>query len=640
VDKLTLKDGTAVEGEVLDVTEKKVVIAVGKEKQKKTYARTEVGDITRAAPEHLLGLFQRRSEALKASGTAADWKALALFCIEQELLPEHRQALREVLRLAPEDRDARHALGHATLDGRWLDEDEVQVKLQEGFDLVDGRLTRGSGVTALKKEADPFAGGRYRLLERRKLSPAERKKLEKDREDRHKSADKFLAEKAREYQGIPWPDRHKIKTRHFEIQCNSTRHVAEAYAAMMELIRAKLSEMFKSEIKRNLRSAVMIYASQEEFMSLDQQARWMGHGLGGYYYPPTQSITTFHGTFGFTGTTFGVLCHEGTHYYQGLVLQEFANVPIWFIEGLAVYFGDGSLFDPKKAKITIGQIPRERLAHIQEKMLVKRHTAVERLVSMKRQDGFSGSHYADAWALIYFLVNSGKNGERLLQEYWAIGLKRLLTKKDFLDLALKYFDGVANLEKAYVEYILKLDMPPAGTVRGEYFVSDLFQFDYKAPGDDWQFFEEPQDKELLVGILSPNRAAEIRIYFKNNMLWQSPDEYMTDYLKSVSRFKDLKRGTVKHGKLEWQKLTYVDDGSKPLDPEILISSEGGKIEITELKKPEKEKKAPRDVVRYILIQVDGVVEVECSAKQGQIGAFADVFDKAFENFTLCFTRRW
>ena len=47
---------------------------------------------------------------------------------------------------------------------------------------------------------------------------------------------------------------------------------------------------------------------------------------------------------------------------------------------------------------------------IDDVAFLKRHTEVKKLVSMTRQGGFNGSHYADAWGLIYFLVKSGKKG--------------------------------------------------------------------------------------------------------------------------------------------------------------------------------------------------------------------------------------
>jgi hypothetical protein len=506
-----------------------------------------------------------------------------------------------------------------------------------------------SGTTSVKEPgALPKS---YRVFERKKLSASERRTLEKERADRIKSAEKFLRDRQKEYDGIPWENRHILKTQHFEIHCNSTLNVAKAYGALMELIRSKLLGIFKSKIQRNLRAPVFIYASQDEFMGRDQLGRFGGRGLGGYYNPTTQAITTYHGTFGFTGTTFGVLSHEGTHYFQGLVLKDFDNIPMWLIEGLAVYVGDGSTFDPKTKKMEVGKIPRDRLAHIQEKILHKRHTPIEKLVNMTRGiGGFTGSHYADSWALIYYLVNSGEKGKKLLSDYWAIGLDRLLKKKDFLDLAVKYYGGVKDLEVQYIEYILGLEMPPAGRVVGDYFQSDTFQFDFRAPDDGWVFFEDRDDKMCLFGLVDPGSSAEVRVYYVSNLYAADSKTYFGAYLRMAeASFKDVKHEEVKVSGLGGYKLTYSAPSRKAADfvpgPEIDPARQGtapaAPRPVTKAKGKEPDDKADwRDVVEFKLIQVDGVVTIVCSAPRGEGPRFAGVFGRMNDNFTLTFTRRW
>ncbi|HVR74161.1 MAG TPA: hypothetical protein VMT52_07515, partial [Planctomycetota bacterium] len=303
-DRIVLDDGKEAEGQVLDITEQVVLLSVGSVKI--AFPRGEVKEIRRAAPAKILAFCARKSEEYAKTGTAGEWRSLARFAIDRMLLPEHRSALREVLRLEPEDEAAHRGLGHALHEGRWLEEEEVEAKLKEGFVVSDGKLLKPTQTTVRQ----PAAKKAYKFLDRSKLSENERKKLEKTRADSIKAAERFQAAKLLEYEGVEWSDRHKIRTRNFEVHCNSTRKVAESYGAMIELIRAKLSEMFPSRIHRNLRAPVFIYRNQEDFMGNDNSARWMGRGLGGYYRPDTQAITTYHGTFGFTGTTFSVLCHE------------------------------------------------------------------------------------------------------------------------------------------------------------------------------------------------------------------------------------------------------------------------------------------------------------------------------------------
>ena len=640
MDRITLKGGKTIEGSLIDITDDRVVVlSDGEGGTRSVHPRGEVQAIERAATRELLDFFERKLGEYR--GSAAELSKLADFCSTKKILPERRRALREIIRLEPDNVQARLELGHAKLDGKWLGEEEVEAKLLENFQVQNGELVPGKTPTTLVRKVSGISPS-YRILERKKLSKEERKKLEKERANRIRDAEKYLESKRKEYIGVPWENRYQIPTKNFEIHCNSTEKVARAYAALMEEIRSHLEKMFTSRIQRTNKAPVFIYSSQEEFMSRDNLGRWAGRGLGGYYNSVTQAITTYHGTFGFTGTTLSVLCHEGTHYYQGLVLKDFNNIPMWLIEGLAVYFGDGMVFDPVKKKMSLGKVPRDRLAHIQEKMLAKRHTPVEKLISMTRNQGFSGSHYADSWALIYFLVNSGKDGMHFLTDYWRTGLERLLTKKDFLDLSDHYFEGVKNLEAQYIEYILGLEMPSAGRVVGEWFQSEVFQFDFKAPSEDWKFFEDKEDKKLLIGLIDPRGEAEVRVYFQNNDSFLEKDVYFDGYEKlAKTLFKDVKHEPVKISGLDGYKLGYVGPSRKaadftPVGDRMLQPATGP----ASGKEKEKAKAAEYDVVEFKLIQIDGLVTIVCSAPAGQGAAHASVFDKMNENFALTFTRRW
>ena len=639
VDRITLKGGKTIEGSVIDITDHRVVVLSGGEGgTRSVHARGEVQAIERAATRELLDFFERKLGEYR--GSAAELSKLAEFCSMKKIVPERRRVLREVIRLEPDNVQARLELGHAKLDGKWLGEEEVEAKLLENFQVQNGELVPGKTPTTVVRKVSGISPS-YRILERKKLSGEERKKLEKERANRIKDAEKYLESKRKEYIGVPWENRYRIPTKNFEIHCNSTEKVAKAYAALMEEIRNHLQKMFTSKIQRTQKAPVFIYSSQEEFMSRDNLGRWAGRGLGGYYNSVTQAITTYHGTFGFTGTTLSVLCHEGTHYYQGLVLKDFNNIPMWLIEGLAVYFGDGMVFDPVKKKMSLGKVPRDRLAHIQEKMLAKRHTPVEKLVSMTRNQGFSGSHYADSWALIYFLVNSGKNGMHFLTDYWRTGLERLLTKKDFLDLSDHYFEGVKNLEAQYMEYILGLEMPSAGRVVGDWFQSEVFQFDFKAPSETWKFFEDKEDKKLLIGLIEPGGEAEVRVYFQNNDSFLEKDVYFDGYEKLArTLFKDVKHEQVKISGLDGYKLGYVSPSRKAADFTPAVERMAPATSPDPGKEKETAKTAQYDVVEFKLIQVDGLVTIVCSAPAGQGAVHASVFDKMNENFALTFTRRW
>jgi len=212
-----------------------------------------------------------------------------------------------------------------------------------------------------------------------------------------------------------------------------------------------------------------------------------------------------------------------------------------------------------------------------------------------------------------------------------------------------YLEGL-EINKVWVSFddgdhwqSLKLDMPPAGKVVGDYYVSDSFQFDFKAPSEEWQFFEDKEDKKLLVGLQCPGTSAEIRIYYENNLENTKSDKFFEGYLRfAKNRYKEVKDEKAKISNLDGYKVSYVDENSDSSDlvdlSELIGMSEDGPVVVTQ--KPKKKSTGPREVVKFLLIQVDGVVSIECSTKKGEREKFADVFNKANENFTLTLTRRW
>lgn len=640
--------GQRLECKILDRDNDLIVVRTSEGKRFLSASKIQL--IERNPNEKALRVFKKYEGKAK---TATDWQKLINFCKKNDLTPEYRHSLRKVLQLEPENSEARLGLGQARYQDKWLSEKETEEKLQSGYVVTKTDLVRKEppatpvGRTEVKKKTEKPSS--IRSIKSAKLSKIEARKIEKERKESRENAEKYRKKLDRERIPRSW---NEYKTKNFIVLCNSSPEVTRKYAAIMEIIREQLGKMFKSRVLRGTRAPVRIYASQDDFLLNDRYGLWGGRGLGGYYTPSNQGITTYHGTFGFTGTTFSVLAHEGTHYYEGLVLKGgFENLPIWLIEGLAVYFGDGSKFHPDKKKIEIGLIPRDRLSHLQEKMLIKRHTPIQGLVALSRSSGFSGSHYADAWGLIYFLVNHpSKDGQKLLQKYWAMGMERRLTVFDFVKLVERYFTSVEEMEKQYVAYILGLKSPPAGTVKGDYFICDTFQFEFKSPGDPWEYFEDEEDKNLLIGMLKPGSSAQIRIYYENNRNNQKSDVYFRNYLRVANYFENLKHEKVKIGGLDGYKLTYTDSKKKSSfqrQLELIRKGAGG-VNLPGgndpgKKKPgedEKKKETPKEVVKFMLIQIDGVASIKCTVEKAELEQFKELFDSINNNFSLILSRRW
>jgi hypothetical protein len=584
-----------------------------------------------------------------AEPTAKAWFALGTRCKEQKLGVEAVRCFEFVLALDPDHTEAHRALGHAQLDGTWLGRAEVRKKIAEGYVNDKGKLVKkggegeSGGKTEVKKETNKPEKVR-RLLDEPKRASAELARFERERQRRGQDAEEFRKQMEKEFAGVPWTDRYEIKTTHYLLVCNSTKEVANRYAQTMERLYTLLERKFPPE-RRGLkgRSVVNIYRNGDDFR--DQTG--MFYGVGGFYRPDNGQLCAYHGTFGLTATTFNVLAHEGTHQFQGKVLASFANTPMWLIEGLAVYFGDGARIDPD-GKIVSERIPRDRLIHIQEKIRQDKYERLSKLVTLGR-GGFTGSHYADSWALVHFLVNSGPKGQKLFSAYWNIANRSKIEYKHFEQLAIEHSGSVEALEQAYIKHVMALRPDPAGEIRGEYYFSREFFFELRKLGPEWRFYED-EKPSFLVGQLLPNTTAEVEVYYRNNdERAQAGEDYVKKYVTWYKdrilpvRYSNIKAKAVKIHGADAFRFAYEDGGTgaigatgeitaADLMEELLRRREGQDLE----KKPGK----PRRYVELLMVGFDGNFSVKASAEKEEFEKFQKAFDLLPEYFEPIHQRRW
>jgi hypothetical protein len=331
----------------------------------------------------------------------------------------------------------------------------------------------------------------------------------------------------------------------------------------MEALSATLGKIFKAPDVRSQKPIVKIYRNHDEFML----KTGMGGGVGGFYQPSSQNVVAYHGTFGLTGTTYTVLAHEGTHAFQGKKLARMGNYPNWFIEGMAVYFGDGSKLDYKKKKLVTGLIPRDRLFHIQEKIAEGRHTELSKLGGLAR-NRFSGTHYADSWAVMHYLINGpeSKKGQRFLVDYWKLGEKRRVGQRQFNDLAKKYFGDVDEMEKDWQEYVLALKPDPAGEVVGERFISMDFMFSIDRPDSKWLYvLDEIQDRDLvLMEIPDTRNQIRVRILSKSEETQRPQDWIDSEFLPNLrKKYQDVRTFSGELGGLDAFVFEFKDRAPEP-----------------------------------------------------------------------------
>ncbi|MGE3165060.1 MAG: DUF1570 domain-containing protein [Planctomycetota bacterium] len=662
---VVLKDGTELTGEIIEETDETIVLrsAFGRS----TIQKSRIKEIKRGT-NPLREEFEERY--VRAATSVTQLFQLAQWALENNLVVEQRRALGKILELDPNHQGARKALGHARLDGVWLDEQRVVELLRQGYALEGLELVKkagagGTGAGASGSGTNPGGTGGAGAgpaptpqptikRERRELTPAEKAAAEKAREANRKAAEKYRRKKELEYKGVPWEKAWKIRSEVYDVTCNSTKEVADTYRVIMDGLYAKLITRLQQRQVRGGRMPVFIYRNREEFLLRTGQRE----GVGGFYNRITQELHGYHGTFGLTGSTFSVLAHEGTHQVQGRVLgaQRMAELPIWLIEGTAVYFGDGAKLDYRKKDIVTGLIPRDRLFHIQDKMRKGTHEPLRTLIALP-QARYGGSQYADGWSLVHFLFND-KEGYKLIGAYWLAGSERRVTATDFVTLAERHFGSMEELERKWIQHTLALVPEDAGTVEDDgYFSSDDFGFEIRLPAPDWEFVLNTGDNATLVKMVLPGTDAAIEVRFLNNDAAADPNVYVDGVVKAAqATYGEVVRAKTTINGLSGFVLDYSDPvpappkkedpkaepkgdepkGAGPGGPEPAGGGEAAKPEV-----PVDQVKGPRKRYRsYLIVDLTKAVIVRCSVRFEDFTALEGDFQAAADSLELVSRNRW
>jgi len=138
-----LKSGESMKGTLLEISDADFVLedSLGKH----FVPRSLVEEVQRKLPKGFLGFFSKQASKAKSLD---DWTRLANFCKSKKARPERRQCHRRILEIDPGNQTAHLDLGEALLDGKWLQEREVEAKKKAGFTVVKGKLVPPRGKKA------------------------------------------------------------------------------------------------------------------------------------------------------------------------------------------------------------------------------------------------------------------------------------------------------------------------------------------------------------------------------------------------------------------------------------------------------------------------------------------------------------
>lgn len=190
-DEVYLKGGGSFSGRIVEQSDSMITVDIGDGKIGFPLVRVE-RIVKGRSP---LDEYEERASKLGPNDTQG-WRSLGHWALEQALSKQAREAYENVIAIAPDDAQARQALGFVRLEGRWVTEDESYRA--QGYVKYDGewmtpaeaQLVQADAQAeqarrdAEKRAVEEDVAARQAAAEQREAEERERKE-EQERQSRY-----------------------------------------------------------------------------------------------------------------------------------------------------------------------------------------------------------------------------------------------------------------------------------------------------------------------------------------------------------------------------------------------------------------------------------------------------------------------
>ena len=251
------------------------------------------------------------------------------------------------------------------------------------------------------------------------------------------------------------------------------RRKGDVYAArLLELIHAAYSKVFPFKTDPTVVHRCYIFSREYPYLEFCAGIGMDGRGAAGFFANETRILIINAdprgdktNRQGFTADAVDTIFHEGFHQF---IHNSVPDMPLWFNEGLAEYFGPSILVDARKLRVGTfvreGKVYASRFETIRQAINGETLAPLPLRIFMRQssrefmQGGTRTSiNYAQAWSLMHFLLHDprvARQGRKVIRSYFKL-LKGGATKDD----AFRETFGKLNLDqldKLWREYVLKL----------------------------------------------------------------------------------------------------------------------------------------------------------------------------------------
>lgn len=246
--------------------------------------------------------------------------------------------------------------------------------------------------------------------------------------------------------GPHWPKTHRHESRYYDVQSDMNKDICKEAARMLESAYNSYSIHLKKVkgLEKN-KFRVFLFSGEASYHRYASDSFGSSReNTAGLFSPFLKQLLIWNVPS--RESMMRTIVHEGFHQYLDQIAPE---TPRWFNEGMAEYF---ELYETVNGKFTEGQVNSN---HVE--MLLQKSIPLKSFLNMPTGAFYRGDvslHYAQGWAFVHFLRNSGREEKKLFDALFQ-GFADSPSSGKVLEEVLADVD-LNDLEKKFREHIKSL----------------------------------------------------------------------------------------------------------------------------------------------------------------------------------------
>ena len=243
----------------------------------------------------------------------------------------------------------------------------------------------------------------------------------------------------------------QVRSKNFNLLGNASEKDIRKVATKLEQFRETFSQLFNlSSLNSATPTNVVVFKNSAAYKPFKPKRAdgKTDNFIAGYFQPGEDVNYITISTEGEDADTYGTIFHEYVHFIINTNFGK-SEVPPWFNEGLAEYYQTFVIEEDQKVKLGLPQ--NNHLLLLQQTKIIPLDTLFKiSNYSLHQNANHSRSiFYAQSWALIHYLIQSGKTGG--LSKFLSLSMKDMPSEKAFQEAFQMTYVQMEKELKKYVE---------------------------------------------------------------------------------------------------------------------------------------------------------------------------------------------